>query len=253
MPAITISSVNTGTEELTATAHGLLTGDRFRLRNVGGALPAATPTLVGATDYFCVRTGADTFKISDTNAHALAGTNIVDLTGAGTGTHIVEYGLPYSNPTVLAAAGGQIKSANDLAAWNALVAMYDLLTGQAQSIWTGVQLAGPFGLSALITPAAASGTFQDFAPTGFATASVLRINSSVGAVIIGGIAGGTAGRTLPVYNLGTNTVTLNDQDVGSVLANRIICPAATNFVIRAGGGVVIWYDPTSSKWRVTAP
>lgn len=142
MPVITVSSVNTTTDELTATAHGLITGDRFRLRNVGGALPAATPALAAVTDYFAIRTGANTLKISDTNAHALAGTGIFDLTGAGSGTNTVEYGLPYCNPTALAAAGTQIKSANDRDAWSALVALYDLLTAQAQSIWTGVQLAG---------------------------------------------------------------------------------------------------------------
>lgn len=142
MPAITVSSVNTTTDELTAVAHGLTTGDRFRLRNVGGALPAATPALAGATDYFALRTGADTLKICDTNAHALAGTGIFDLTGAGSGTTTVEYGLPYCIPTALAAAGTQIKSANDQGAWNSLVALYDLLTGQAQSTYSGVQLAG---------------------------------------------------------------------------------------------------------------
>ena len=135
MPAITITSVNTGTEEITATAHGLLTGDRFRLRNVGGALPAATPALAAVTDYFAITTGANTFKVSDTNAHALAGTNIVNLTGSGTGTNTVEYGLPYSNPTVLPAIGGQISSPNIAASWNALVAIYDLLTHQPQSVF----------------------------------------------------------------------------------------------------------------------
>ena len=154
MPAITVSSVNTTTDEITAVAHGLLTGDRFRLRNVGGALPAATPALAGATDYFAVRTGADTLKISDTNAHALAGTGIFDLTGAGSGTTTVEYGLPYCIPTALAAAGTQIKSANDQGAWNSLVALYDLLTGQAQAIWSTITVAVAVTFNALVTFAA---------------------------------------------------------------------------------------------------
>lgn len=142
MPAITVTAVNTGTEELTAVAHGLLTGDRFRLRNVGGALPAATPALAGVTDYFAVRTGVDTLKVSDTNAHALAGTGIVNLTGAGSGTTTIEYGLPYCLPTQVSVPGvSQVKSADLNGSWAALVALYDLLTGQVQAIWSLVTLA----------------------------------------------------------------------------------------------------------------
>lgn len=148
MPVVTITSVNTGTEELTAVGHGLLTGDRFRVRNVGGALPAATPALAGATDYFAVRTGVDTLKMSDTNAHALAGTGIVNLTGSGSGTNLIEYGLPYCVPRI-AANGTQIFPEDDNAAWTSLVALYELLTGQGQSIWDGVTLAGALAAAGL--------------------------------------------------------------------------------------------------------
>jgi hypothetical protein len=72
------------TDTLNATAHGLQTGDSVQFTNSGGGLPAG---LTAGTTYFAVRTGADTFKVSDTLAHALAGTNIVDITTAGTGTH----------------------------------------------------------------------------------------------------------------------------------------------------------------------
>lgn len=138
MPAFTISAVNTGTDTLTAVAHGLLTGDRFRVRNVGGALPTG---LTGATDVFAVRVDADNLKVATSNANALAGTPVIDITGAGSGTNTVEYGLPYCVPRI-AAVGTQIFHDDDNAAWNALVALYDLLTSQAQSVWSGVTLAG---------------------------------------------------------------------------------------------------------------
>src|ERR1044071_2079198 len=128
MPAITVSAVTTGTDTLTATSHGLTTGDRFRLRNVGGALPAATPALAAVTDYFAVVTGVDTLKLSDTNAHALAGTNIFDLTGTGSGTTTIEYGLPYCIPNEVAVDGVSQVHAKDLnGVWGALVALYALL------------------------------------------------------------------------------------------------------------------------------
>lgn len=162
MPAITVTVVTTGTDTLTATAHGLLTGDRFRLRNVGGALPAATPALAAVTDYFAIKVDANNIKVSDTNAHALANTNIVDLTSTGSGTTIIEYGLPYCVPRI-AAALTQVFPADDNAAWAALVAMYGLLTGQPQSLWSQVALAVPFFDTTVRTrqvPFAASGPYS---------------------------------------------------------------------------------------------
>jgi len=136
MPAFTVTSVDTTANTLTATAHGLLTGDRFRLRNVGGALPAATPSLAGVTDYFALRVDADTLKVCDTNAHALAGTGIVDLTGSGSGTTTIEYGLPFCIPNEIAVDGVSQVHAKDLnGTWNSLVALWDLLSGQPQTIW----------------------------------------------------------------------------------------------------------------------
>lgn len=171
MPAVVVSAVNTGTDTITATAHGLLTGDRFRLRNVGGALPAATPSLAGATDYFALRVDADNLKICDTNAHALASTGIFDITGSGSGTTTVEFGLPYCIPTALAAAGTQVKSVDANGTWASLVALYDLLTGQAQSVFSGVTLAGNLavgGASAVTGNETVGGTLG---VTGLITAS----------------------------------------------------------------------------------
>jgi hypothetical protein len=140
MPAFTITAVNTGADTLTAVGHAMLTGQRFRLRNIGGALPAATPALAPVTDYFAIRADADTFKIATSSGNASSGT-AVDITGAGTGTQLLEYGLPYCVPRI-AADLTQILPEDDNAAWQSIVALYDLLTGQLQSIWNGITLAG---------------------------------------------------------------------------------------------------------------
>lgn len=71
---------------LTATAHGLLTGDGpFRLTNSGGALPAGLST---GTDYWIIYLGANTFSVATSLANAIAGT-AVTTTDAGTGTHTI--------------------------------------------------------------------------------------------------------------------------------------------------------------------
>lgn len=134
----TISAVNAGTDTLTATAHGLLTAGRFHVRNVGGALPTG---LTAGTDYFAIRVDADNIKVATSSANAIAGTPVVDITGAGSGTNTIEYGLPYCIPDALAAVGGQIKVASANETWAALVAIYNLLVGVTQSIWTSITLA----------------------------------------------------------------------------------------------------------------
>lgn len=132
MPLITITAVDTGTETLTAVAHGLVTGDRTRVRNVDGALPTG---LSPSTDYFAIRVDADNLRLATSNALALAGTAI-NLTGAGSGTNKLEYGLPYCIPTIVAAPLTQVRSADANGEWAALAALHQFLTGGSQSIWT---------------------------------------------------------------------------------------------------------------------
>lgn len=57
---------------------------KVRFTNSGGALPAPLATL---TDYWLVRQSATTARVAPTFADALAGTNLIDIAGAGTGTH----------------------------------------------------------------------------------------------------------------------------------------------------------------------
>jgi hypothetical protein len=67
------------TDVCTSTAHGLLNGQKGRLTNSGGALPAG---LSAGGDYFLVNVAANTFQLSLT-----VGGAVVNATGDGTGTH----------------------------------------------------------------------------------------------------------------------------------------------------------------------
>lgn len=46
---------------------------------------AALPTGLSATNYWVIKVTDDTFKLSDSKAHAIAGTNVIDITAAGNG------------------------------------------------------------------------------------------------------------------------------------------------------------------------
>lgn len=79
------ANVNTGTDAVTLTAHGYGTGTGpCRLTAVTGTLPAG---LAAATDYWLIRTDANTVKFASSQANAYAGT-LVDITAAaGAGTY----------------------------------------------------------------------------------------------------------------------------------------------------------------------
>lgn len=139
MPAaLTISAVNAGTDQLTVTAHGQVTGNgpAAVFVGAGGVIPGG---LAPVTDYWLVVVDANTVKLATSSANALANVTI-DITSTGTLPLQLLIGLPYRVP-MTAAPGAQIKSANDNSTWGALVALWNLLSGQAQAIWSVVTLA----------------------------------------------------------------------------------------------------------------
>lgn len=89
------------TDICTKTAHGYLTGLKVQCSTTT-TLPAG---LSLATDYFVIKLTADTFKLADSLAHAIAGTAI-DITDTGTGTHTI-------TPTAIAGCSYTLKGSVD--------------------------------------------------------------------------------------------------------------------------------------------
>lgn len=71
---------------LRSNSHGFSTGMKVRVSNIGGALPSG---LVSGTDYYLVVMSTDTFKLSNTFDHAMAGTDIISVIDAGTPTNSI--------------------------------------------------------------------------------------------------------------------------------------------------------------------
>lgn len=64
-----------------------------------------------------------------------------------------------------------------------------------------------------------------------------------------GIVPGSAGRLLRVCNIGTFNITLK-HNLTSTAANRFFCPGSVDLVLTPNSSVELWYDTTSSRWRV---
>lgn len=283
MPAFTFTA-DSGTDALTITAHGLLTGDGpAAVRNVGGALPAATPALGPLLDRWIIRVDANTIKLAESSSLALAGTPI-NITSNGTGTNILEIGVPYRRPRTYA-PGVQLKSADLNANFDAWPALHGLLTGQAQGIWDSVTLAepltlieplvpnggisaftanglitasagvttasGPISLQGIVTPPELQdGSSNNYNPTGLSTAVILRIGRASGGPFLSGLAGGTSGRVITLVNVNTVDIGFVHEDFGSSAANRFLLANGSLIAMRDNGAITFWYDSTSSRWRV---
>jgi len=112
-----------------------------------------------------------------------------------------------------------------------------------------VSLAGAFALSGDITDAITADQ-NDYAPTGHATASTIRVSSDANRTITG-LAGGADGRIVLLMNVNTSfTLTLASDSASSTAANRFYTPGDVSFAIPRHCGVKLRYDATDSRWYV---
>lgn len=104
-------------------------------------------------------------------------------------------------------------------------------------------------LSGAITPGTITADVNDYAPANFSTATVLRLSSDAVRSITG-LAGGAAGRTLYVVNVGQYPITFSNESASSVAANRFAIGVDDYELVR-GNTIGLWYDSASSRWRPT--
>lgn len=103
-------------------------------------------------------------------------------------------------------------------------------------------------VSGVISPTQLAANTDNWAPTDFATASVLRLSTDASRNLTG-IAAGAAGLVKVLANVGSFNLVLK-HDVTSAAANRFYLPSAADLTLKPGAAVIIHYDNTSSRWRV---
>lgn len=72
------------------------------------------------------------------------------------------------------------------------------------------------------------------------------VNTTPGAMQITGFAAQSTGTILLVTNVGINTLELMNQNVGSLLANRLY--GVTDIMLPAGGSQMFCYSGTLARW-----
>lgn len=157
MPVLNIDAVDHTNDTLTITAHGLATGaGPAAVRAVGGELPG---NVSAVTDYWAIVVDANTIKLADSLANALANTPR-NISSNGSGTLVLELGIPYRRARTYQALS-QLKSADLNAIQDTLAALHALITGQTQSLWTGIARGEKIRKVSATAGVALSGAFDD--------------------------------------------------------------------------------------------
>lgn len=130
-----------------------------------------------------------------------------------------------------------------------------LKTSADVTLWTAdpvgdsqanVDVTGTFALSGDISPPQITADQNNYNPSGLSGATVVRLNTDA-ARNITGLSGGSDGREIRIYNVGSFNITLKDESASSTAANRFALQA--DIVIAPDVGVILQYDSTSSRWR----
>jgi hypothetical protein len=116
---------------------------------------------------------------------------------------------------------------------------------------TSLTVSQNFALSGDISPPQITADQNDYAPTGHATASVIRISTDQNDRNITGLAGGADGRIVLILNIGSFRFFLtHDDGATSTAANRFLTADNGYAQIPQNGAALLVYDATSARWRV---
>lgn len=94
-----------------------------------------------------------------------------------------------------------------------------------------------------------TGTQNDYALAAEGV-SVLRWNGA-SPVTFSGFTNGIAGRSVIVINItASQSLKVTHDDGNSTIGNRVICTSTAGQIIGPNGSLLLWYDGTSSRWRL---
>lgn len=140
---LTISAVDHTAGTLTITGHGLNTGDGpatlFIAPGSGGVLPTGLPAI--PSDAWIIKIDTNTVKLASSNPNAMAGTALT-FSDNGTLPLSLMGGVPFRIGRTLVSGVSQVSKIDLDAFATTFVALWNLLTGQAQSLFPAVNLAG---------------------------------------------------------------------------------------------------------------
>ena len=180
---------------------------------------------------------ANTIRVEDTNTAGTA--NSLDIypasnSGTGTGGTLKLHGGVGGTPGI-----------ND-----GIVEIYNGATLIATFDNDGLNVVGELHTSLLntISPASFSTQQDDYNPTGWDKAQVVRLTTGANADVTG-FSATVTDKMKYIINIGSNNVILKHQDGNSSAANRIIISGDVDLVLQPNDSVGLVYDSVAARWR----
>lgn len=104
----------------------------------------------------------------------------------------------------------------------------------------------------VVSPSQLTADQNNYNPTGFDGAFVLRLDSDANRTITGFTytSGNYPVLRKQITNIGAYTITLAHSSTSSSTANRIVTPTGAAYPIASGASIDLWYDATISRWRI---
>ena len=222
-----------------------------------GALARATsPVFVTPTLGAALATSINGLTInSTTGTLALANAKTLTISNSltFTGTDATSFAFPGASDTVATIAATQTLTNKTLTGPTISGGSIDNAalgaTTPASVKATTIEATQTVKWSGVISPAQITSNQNDYAPTGFSTATVLRLSTDASRTITG-LAGGADGRIITIHNIGSNDLILSNESASSTAANRFALGA--DATIGANTSTTLRYDATSSRWRAIA-
>lgn len=223
-----------------AAAAGVVSGFSWAVRNAGALtqrmfLTGAGALIVGTAS---ITTGGATLRVMGTSA--LEGNTSIDGSVTINGTVVFE-----ADRDVAISLFPNADVTNDLGA-----ASFRWRQGHIRNANLD-EIISPF-----TTPASFGSSQDNFSTT---NTSALRVNATAVGLSITGFAGGSNGKRLTVFNVGTNSITLPHLSGSSAAANQLLNSGSAGVTLNgaggsgAGGRVKYEYDGTLQKWVQISP
>ena len=131
------------------------------------------------------------------------------------------------------------------------------LTGDVTSVGnaaTIVKASSAFALNGVISPTALAADTHNWAPTGFATATVIRASATGAARDITGMSAGAMNGDLKIiFNAGSLALSLRHYNASSSAANRFYLPNGKTLPLYAAHSAIFVYLTASNLWFCLTP
>lgn len=134
---------------------------------------------------------------------------------------------------------------------NILIIFFGLLWYPILSQHIYPQASGGSASYDVISPAQLTAAADDWAPTGYATAELIRVSGDDQFRIISGINSSAGAKILTLTNVGSFGIYITKEDPASTAANRFNIP--TDLGLYPNQSLTFFYDPTSLRWRLLNP